>query len=144
MMGELLLGLEAIHKKDIIHRDIKPDNIFMSKDLSVIKYGDFGASKFICKGHSSYPTRVSKSYRAPEVMCGCTIHTTKLDVWSLGCVFLEFFSLLPFFKVKDSDSEQFFHFLKVRGGFNSAVAKAYKSLYQKKEHAKIMDEALFQ
>ncbi len=65
IMEELLLGLIAIHKKNIIHRDIKPDNIFVSEDLSVIKFGDFGASRFQSRLRPGYPTCVSKSYRAP-------------------------------------------------------------------------------
>lgn len=105
IMKELLIGMDEIHSKGIIHRDIKPDNIFIREDLSVIKFGDFGASKYENKSIPCYPTRVSKSYRAPELMCGTSVHTTKLDIWSLGCVFLELFTLYPFFDRMKEDSQ---------------------------------------
>jgi serine/threonine protein kinase len=42
------LGLDYVHKKGIVHRDIKPENIFLfSKDINMVKIGDFGIAKVI-------------------------------------------------------------------------------------------------
>ena len=45
---QILMGLDYLHSKNIVHRDLKPANIFvdsLSKDLSILKIGDFGISK---------------------------------------------------------------------------------------------------
>ena len=130
---ELLIGMVAIHSHGIIHRDIKPDNIFMSEDRKVVKFGDFGASKFETKSKPDYPTRVSTSYRAPELLFAATKYSTKIDIWALGCVFLELFVMSPVFMNQKNDSEQLVYMLLLRGGFNQEVKEGLKTCYLNKQ-----------
>ena len=44
-MNQILLSLVHIHECGYLHRDLKPDNIFISNDLKKVKIGDFGAAK---------------------------------------------------------------------------------------------------
>ena len=92
----ILLGLEDIHKKNIVHRDIKPDNILISKD-GTVKIADFGSSKIIKNKESSTPYIVSRYYRAPELILGATHYSQKIDIFSAGCIIGELFKLMPLF-----------------------------------------------
>jgi serine/threonine protein kinase len=84
---QIVNAFKVLTKYNIMHRDLKPDNILMHN--GVIKIGDFG----FCKSLSS-PEDMSKTmlgspiYMAPEVLKG-EIYTMKADIWSLGVVLYE-------------------------------------------------------
>jgi NIMA (never in mitosis gene a)-related kinase len=83
-------GLNYLHNRNIIHRDIKSQNIFLTKN-NIVRIGDFGLAKKLKKNKRvmSYMTKVGTDcYMAPEVMQGET-YGKSADVWSLGCVIHE-------------------------------------------------------
>ena len=67
----------------IVHRDLKPENIFMNKNMN-IKIGDFGILG-------------SEYYSAPEIVDN-GIYNEKSDIWSLGCIIYELFTLNIYYK----------------------------------------------
>ena len=80
----MLRGLAYIHSLDIIHCDIKPENVVLEDVKEVrVKLIDFGSSCFTSDALTSYVQ--SRSYRAPEVILGCP-YDQRIDVWSLGAV----------------------------------------------------------
>jgi serine/threonine protein kinase len=82
-----ILGLEYIHYNNILHRDIKPDNLVLDKN-GYVKITDFGISREIgkiIKGESSG----TPGYMAPEVMCGKS-HSIDSDYYCLGMMAYEF------------------------------------------------------
>ena len=82
-----ILGLEYIHYNNILHRDIKPDNLVIDKN-GYVKITDFGISREIgklIKGESSG----TPGYMAPEVMCGKP-HSIDSDYYCLGMMAYEF------------------------------------------------------
>lgn len=82
-------GLEYIHSNQIIHRDIKPQNILVNNQGRVV-IADFGLSRSIEIEMPSYSTDVvSLWYRAPEILMGSSKYIYNIDIWSLGCVFYE-------------------------------------------------------
>ena len=85
--GCLLSGLQHIHSQDIVHGDIKPDNILISKGH--VFYADFGLSTIESDDSSMRFNDgfMTKQYAAPEVKKGRRGKPS--DVWSLGFVFLE-------------------------------------------------------
>src|SRR5262245_41422289 len=84
-LQHVALGLESIHNKNGVHRDIKPDNLFVS-DNFIIKIGDFGLGRFPFPLMNSWMTcsrRGTPEYMAPEVLKGA-LCTSKSDIYSLG------------------------------------------------------------
>ena len=79
---QILLALKYCHKKNIVHRDFKPDNILISEDN--IKICDFGSSKCITEGMTSNPYIVSRYYRTPELLLGKIDYNYKIDNFSAG------------------------------------------------------------
>lgn len=83
----------------VIHRDIKPDNVFLLKD-QLVKLGDFGLAKLLVLEHDFATTYVGTPYyMSPEVLSDKP-YTPLSDIWSLGCVLYELCSLHPPFQAK--------------------------------------------
>ncbi|KAI9320980.1 kinase-like domain-containing protein [Dichotomocladium elegans] len=94
---QILKGLNYLHRKDIVHRDIKGANVLVDNKGGV-KISDFGISKKVEENIlqvSSAPNRPSLQgsifWMAPEVVKQ-THYTRKADVWSLGCMVVEMFT----------------------------------------------------
>lgn len=82
---DVLAGLQLCYENGIIHRDIKDDNIFVSKRMEY-KIGDFGVSKLL-KGSSRAESRKgTPNYLAPEVYLGREGYNQSVDLYSLGIV----------------------------------------------------------
>nr|XP_039252017.1 serine/threonine-protein kinase PEPKR2-like [Styela clava] len=86
---QLLYGLQFIHQNDVIHRDLKPDNILLSLDKKAPKISDFGLSKELRKGRSYTAQSIMRAgtdgYRAPETYNDDVI-SIKSDTYSMGLV----------------------------------------------------------
>jgi serum/glucocorticoid-regulated kinase 2 len=87
-MAQLILGLEAIHNKNIIYRDLKPENILVDSKGN-IKIADFGRA-ITTKHFGDQVEGISGTpeYMAPE-MTKKLKYTKSVDIWSLGCILYE-------------------------------------------------------
>ncbi|KAF7703977.1 hypothetical protein HF521_021049 [Silurus meridionalis] len=94
-MYQLCKALDHMHSNGIFHRDVKPENILIKRD--VLKLADFGSSRSVyCKPpHTEYIS--TRWYRAPECLLTDGHYSLKMDMWSAGCVFFEILSLNPLF-----------------------------------------------
>ena len=81
---DICKSLQACQKYNIIHRDIKADNIFVSKDGD-FKLGDFGIARVIERNDMELSKKGTSTYMAPEVYKGQT-YTSAVDIYSLGMV----------------------------------------------------------
>ena len=89
---DICSGLKEIHGKNLIHRDLKPDNLFITGDDS-IKIGDFGISKQLKSKNEYAKTRIGTMlYMAPEII-NKNKYNKKVDIWSLGCIIHELCTL---------------------------------------------------
>ena len=93
VMCQILLALEYIHSKGIVHRDITPANILVKINeedgLPYVKICDFGLSCHPSHYRATTPGAVTSWYRAPEICCAYNYYGPKVDVWSAGCVFFQ-------------------------------------------------------
>jgi len=93
---QLALALTHIHRLKILHRDLKPLNIFLTRRW-IVKLGDFGISKVLESTTAGAQTTIGTPlYLAPEI-CSGEAYGTKSDLWSLGVVTYEMAALqVPF------------------------------------------------
>ncbi|NXY48648.1 E2AK2 kinase, partial [Ceuthmochares aereus] len=82
---QILKGVEYIHSADLIHRDLKPQNIFLSKE-NKIKIGDFGLVTSLAYGTLS-KNRGTESYMAPEQFEDK--YGKEVDIYALGLIWFE-------------------------------------------------------
>ena len=100
IIKQICLGLKEIHKENIIHRDISPDNIFIDEKNLKIKIGDFGISTI---SQYSYSPVGKYKYMAPEMQLEVEDEKKKVrynksvDIYALGCVLYELFTLRNYF-----------------------------------------------
>ncbi|XP_024131417.2 cyclin-dependent kinase-like 1 isoform X2 [Oryzias melastigma] len=111
---QTLQAVNFCHKQNCIHRDVKPENILITKQ-QVIKLCDFGFAR-ILTGPSDYYTDyvATRWYRAPELLVGDTQYGPPVDVWAIGCVFAELLSGIPLWPGK-SDMDQLYLIRKTLG-----------------------------
>uniref|UniRef100_A0A3B4B496 Protein kinase domain-containing protein n=1 Tax=Periophthalmus magnuspinnatus TaxID=409849 RepID=A0A3B4B496_9GOBI len=107
LMGETGFLVFACVSCQCIHRDVKPENILITKH-HVIKLCDFGFARILtgpCDYYTDYVA--TRWYRAPELLVGDTQYGPPVDVWAVGCVFAELLSGLPLWPGK-SDMDQLY------------------------------------
>ena len=89
ILRDILLGVQYLHSNHFVHRDLKPANILVFKNFTC-KLGDFGLAREFTDTDITVNNEVSILwYRAPELLMGTPTYTTKIDIWSVGCIVLE-------------------------------------------------------
>uniref|UniRef100_UPI00398F2FE8 serine/threonine-protein kinase MAK isoform X2 n=1 Tax=Pristiophorus japonicus TaxID=55135 RepID=UPI00398F2FE8 len=113
IMYQILQGLAFIHKHGFFHRDMKPENLLcMGPEL--IKIADFGLAREI-RSRPPYTDYVStRWYRAPEVLLRSINYSSPIDMWAVGCIMAELYTLRPLFP-GSSEIDEIFKICQVLG-----------------------------
>ncbi|KAB0343657.1 hypothetical protein FD754_020583 [Muntiacus muntjak] len=90
---QISLGLKHIHDRKVLHRDIKTQNVFLSKNGMVAKLGDFGIARVLNNTMELARTCVGTPYYLSPEICQNKPYNNKTDIWSLGCVLYELCTL---------------------------------------------------
>jgi cyclin-dependent kinase 1 len=112
-LHQILKGLEYCHARGIMHRDLKPQNLLVSRD-GRLKLADFGLARAFCP-----PIRplthevVTLWYRAPEILLGAQTYAPPVDAWAVGTILVEMVTKRPLFP-GDSEIDELYKIFQVR------------------------------
>ena len=125
---QLIRSIAVLHKRGIVHRDIKGANILVTSNHE-IKLADFGLARMLpvepvvspfASESNPHPKNlltnavVTLWYRSPEILAGDRFYTTSIDMWSAGCLFAELMTGKPLFP-GNAELEQIERIFKVLG-----------------------------
>ncbi|XP_032300432.1 serine/threonine-protein kinase Nek1 isoform X6 [Coturnix japonica] len=89
---QICLAVKHIHDRKILHRDIKSQNIFLTKD-GTIQLGDFGIARVLNSTVELARTCIGTPYYLSPEICQNRPYNNKSDIWALGCVLYEMCTL---------------------------------------------------
>ncbi|XP_076440668.1 serine/threonine-protein kinase Nek8-like [Babylonia areolata] len=118
--AQMVLSLQHVHSKQILHRDLKTQNILLDKKKEIVKIGDFGISKVLSSKSKAYTVVGTPCYISPE-LCEGKPYNQKSDIWALGCVLYELASLKRAFEAANLPAL----ILKIMRGTFSPISDQY-------------------
>ncbi|XP_010278819.2 PREDICTED: cyclin-dependent kinase F-4 [Nelumbo nucifera] len=114
---QVFQALAYMHQRGYFHRDLKPENLLVTKDI--IKIADFGLAREICS-EPPYTEYVStRWYRAPEVLLQSSMYGAAVDMWAMGAIMAELFTLRPLFP-GSSEADEIYKICSVIGSPNQS------------------------
>lgn len=120
ILYQIFLGIEYLHSLNIIHRDIKSDNILINSDLK-LKIADFGLASIKNVDCNMNDYVVTRWYRAPELLTDNVEYDELIDIWSIGCIAIELINNnKPLFCGKNVD-DQLLQITSIIGGLPNSL-----------------------
>ncbi|CEM00741.1 unnamed protein product [Vitrella brassicaformis CCMP3155] len=111
---QLLEGMAYCHKRKILHRDLKPQNLLIGRS-GELKVADFGLARAFEMPVDNITTEViTLWYRAPEILLGKAVYSLGVDMWSVGCIIAEMAQGTALFP-GDSEIDTLFKIFKTLG-----------------------------
>eukprot|EP00300_Choanocystis_sp_HF-7_P023818 c2519_g1_i1.p1 GENE.c2519_g1_i1~~c2519_g1_i1.p1 ORF type:complete len:598 (-),score=143.70 c2519_g1_i1:112-1905(-) len=109
VLYQLLRALKYMHSGNVLHRDLKPNNILIGKDSSV-RLCDFGLARVLgdggCVDKGLMTDYVAtRWYRSPELLVGSSHYTLAVDMWAVGCVLAELLQGKPLFPGSSTEDQ---------------------------------------
>lgn len=128
LLSQLLHAIKWCHKNHIIHRDVKPENLLVDSKTHKLKLCDFGFARHLQKHDDSAVTEyvATRWYRAPELLVGTNRHTGAVDIWPVGCIWVEMCSAEPLFP-GDSEIDQLYI---IQEGLGSSLPQSLMNFFR--------------
>jgi serine/threonine protein kinase len=105
IIAQLVEGVKYIHSQQVVHRDLKPQNLLLSRS-GQLKIADFGLARSLAIKMPAYSSEVvTLWYRAPELLMGCRNYEYSVDMWSVGCIVSEILTQAPLFPGTDKQDQ---------------------------------------
>ncbi|KAH9386763.1 negative regulator of the PHO system [Nematocida major] len=105
LIKQLVEGVAYLHSKQVVHRDLKPQNILVDA-AGCLKIADFGlARSFEIKMPAYSSEVVTLWYRSPELLKGAKVYGYAVDIWSVGCIISEILTGSPLFPGTDKQDQ---------------------------------------
>mgnify|MGYP000095380667 CR=1 FL=1 len=89
---QIAVALGHIHSKNVLHRDLKTQNLLIDRQARVLKISDFGISKVLSSKSKAMTVVGTPCYISPEV-CDHRPYNQKSDIWAIGCILYELCTL---------------------------------------------------
>eukprot|EP01135_Chromosphaera_perkinsii_P005683 Nk52_evm15s358 gene=Nk52_evmTU15s358 len=143
---QIALALQYMHKRKILHRDLKTQNIFLTK-RNYVKLGDFGIARVLDSTVDMATTLIGTPYYMSPELFSNRPYNHKSDIWSLGCCLVEMCTLKHAFDAKDMN-QLVFQILRGKcpplpGQYSSDLASLAKNLMdQDPDNRPTVDEIL--
>ncbi|XP_059476060.1 cyclin-dependent kinase 1-like [Neocloeon triangulifer] len=110
---QITLAILFCHKRRVLHRDLKPQNLLVNETGRIIKIADFGLGRAFGVPVRAYTHEVvTLWYRAPEILLGSSRYSCPVDIWSIACIFAEMANKKPLFQ-GDSEIDQLFRIFRI-------------------------------
>ena len=103
ILFQLSQALRYCHLNSILHRDLKPINVLLTRDWNV-KLADFGTAKFLKTGYERDKCAYTLEYKAPEILLGSTRYGPPADIWALGSIMWEWGHAWSFLRISETSS----------------------------------------
>uniref|UniRef100_A0A8C5HI19 Cyclin-dependent kinase 17-like n=1 Tax=Gouania willdenowi TaxID=441366 RepID=A0A8C5HI19_GOUWI len=97
---QILRGLAYCHRRKVLHRDLKPQNLLINDrgELKLSSYSLTGLARAKSVPTKTYSNEVvTLWYRPPDVLLGSSEYSTQIDMWGVGCIFYEMAAGRPLF-----------------------------------------------
>ncbi|TGO70227.1 hypothetical protein BOTNAR_0002g00110 [Botryotinia narcissicola] len=117
---QMFLGLSLMKKANILHADLKPDNILVNETRNTLKICDLGSASDATDNEIT-PYLVSRFYRAPEIILGMK-YDFAIDIWSIGCTLYELYTGKILFTGR-SNNQMLRSIMDCRGKFSVKMLK---------------------
>lgn len=117
---QMFLGLSLLRKCNVLHADLKPDNVLVNESRNVLKICDLGSASDASENEITRYL-VSRFYRAPEIILGMP-YDFGIDVWSIGCTLFELYTGKILFTGR-SNNQMLRAIMECRGKFGHKILR---------------------
>ena len=125
LMRQLVRAVDYCHSNEVVHRDIKLENLLVRSSDKTLKLCDFGFARLMPMRSGILTDYVAtRWYRSPELLLGEGHYGKEVDIWSIGCITGELIDAQPLFP-GESEVDQLYLIQKMLGPLTAEQSEAF-------------------